>query len=76
MAASKGKSLKRGDKVSWQSSQGTVKGEVVGKITGTAKVKGHVAKASKASPEYKVKSAKTGAAAIHKAGALKKTGKS
>ena len=66
------KSLKAGDKVTWGSSQGEIHGKVVGKVTGTAKVKGHTAKASKDHPEFKVKSDKTGAEAIHKADALKK----
>jgi hypothetical protein len=47
--------------------------EVVRKVTGTAKVKGHTAKASKAEPQYEVKSDKTGAKAIHKPEELKKS---
>ena len=66
------KTLKPGDKVSWDSSQGEIHGKVVSKVTGTAKVKGHTAKASKDHPEFKVKSDKTGAEAIHKPDALKK----
>lgn len=67
-----GKSLKAGDAVTWDTSQGETHGKVVKKVTGTAKVKGHTAKASAAEPQFKVKSAKTGAEAIHKAAALKK----
>jgi hypothetical protein len=66
------KSLKAGDEVKWNTSQGETTGKVVGKVTRTAKVKGHVAKATKANPEYRVKSAKSGKQAIHKKGALKK----
>lgn len=64
--------LKPGDKVSWASSQGTVKGTVKKKLTSQTKIKGHVANASKAHPEYLVESDKTGAKAAHKAEALKK----
>lgn len=66
------KSLKAGDKVRWDTSQGETHGTVVKKVTGTAKVKGHTAKASKDHPEFEVKSAKSGKAAIHKASALHK----
>ena len=66
------KQLKKGDHVSWETSQGTTAGTVVSKITGTANVKGHIAKASPDHPEYKVKSDKTGATAIHKPEALHK----
>ena len=70
MAAAK--TLKVGDKVSWDSSGGHSTGEVVKKETGTAKVKGHVAKATKDNPEYRVKSDKSGKEAIHKPEELKK----
>jgi hypothetical protein len=63
---------RKGDKVSWTSSQGEVAGTVVGQVTGSARVKGHVAKASPAAPEIEVRSDKTGATAIHKPSALKK----
>jgi len=63
---------KAGDKVTWKSPQGEVHGTVEGTVTATAKVKGHVAKASKAEPQVKVRSDKTGAKAIHKPEALRK----
>ncbi len=66
------KTLKAGDKVKWDSPQGEVKGKVEAKVTSTAKVKGHTAKASKADPQYKVKSDKSGKSAIHKPDELKK----
>ena len=66
------KSLKAGDKVAWDSSQGEVHGTVVKKQTSAAKIKGHKVAASPNNPEYIVKSAKTGAKAAHKAEALKK----
>ena len=66
------KSLKPGDDVSWKTSQGETNGKVVKKQTTPTKIKGHEVAATKANPEYIVKSAKTGARAAHKAEALKK----
>jgi hypothetical protein len=68
------KQLARGDKVQWKTPQGTTHGTVVRKVTGTAHVKGHTAKASADAPEYEVKSRQSGKTAIHKPGSLKKTG--
>lgn len=65
------KELKVGDKVEWDSAGGHSKGKVVKKLTATAKVKGHVAKATPEDPQYKVKS-ESGGEAIHKPEALKK----
>jgi hypothetical protein len=64
--------LKKGDSVSWSSSQGKVAGKVVKKQTRSTKIKGHEVKASKSAPQYIVKSDKTGAKAAHKASSLKK----
>lgn len=66
------KTLKKGDKVEWNSSGGTSQGKVVEKVTGTTKVKGHTAKATKEEPEYRVKSDKSGKEAIHRPEELKK----
>lgn len=66
------KELTPGDKVEWDSSGGHSGGVVVKKETGAAKVKGHTAKATKAEPQYRVKSDKSGKEAIHKPGQLKK----
>lgn len=66
------KSLKTGDKVSWETSQGKTTGTIVKKLTKAAKVKGHVAKASPDAPQYKVKSDQTDAVAIHKPDSLTK----
>jgi hypothetical protein len=68
----KKKTLRKGDKVEWETSQGKTRGKVVKKVTRTTKVEGHTAKATKAKPQYKVKSDKTGKTAVHKAAALKK----
>ncbi len=66
------KDLKPGDKVTWNTSQGETHGTVEKKVTGTDHVKGHVAKASKEHPEYRVKSDKSGKEAIHTPDALHK----
>lgn len=65
-------SFKAGDKVQWQSSQGTVHGTVKKKLTAPTDIKGHHVAASKEAPEYLVVSDKTGAEAAHKARALTK----
>lgn len=66
------KSLKTGDKVSWDTSQGKTHGTVEKKLTSETKIKGHTAKATKDDPQYLVKSDKTGAKAAHKPEELKK----
>lgn len=65
------KQIKAGDEVEWESSGGHSTGKVVKKLTKTAKVKGHTAKATPQDPQYLVKSDK-GGEAIHKPEALKK----
>ncbi len=66
------KELKKGDHVSWQTSQGKTRGKIVRKLTEPMEIKGlHVA-ASSENPEYLVKSAKTGKRAAHKPSALTK----
>jgi len=67
------KTLKKGDKVSWMTSQGRTQGTVVKKTTHAGKIKTHKVAASNANPEYIVKSSKSGKTAAHKATALKKT---
>ncbi len=66
------KTLKAGDKVKWDTSQGQTTGKVVKKETSTTKVKGHTAKATKDDPQYRVKSDKSGKEAVHKPEELKK----
>jgi hypothetical protein len=68
--------LKKGDRVSWNTSQGKTTGKVVKKQTRATRIKTHKVKASAANPEYIVESAKTGKRAAHKRGALRKLGKS
>ena len=66
------KEPKKGDHVTWDSSQGKVHGTVEKKLTSTTQIKGHTAKATKENPEFLVKSDKTGAKAAHKPEELKK----
>lgn len=65
--------FKPGDKVQWESSQGTVHGTIKKKLTGPTEIKGHHVAASREHPEYLVVSDKTGAEAAHKPEALKKS---
>lgn len=65
-------SFSKGDKVAWNSSQGEVKGKVVGKATAPTRIKGHKVAASPDNPEYIVESDKTGAKAAHKPEGLRK----
>lgn len=64
--------FKVGDKVHWQSPQGTVHGTIRKKLTAHTTIKGHEVAALPDNPEYRVVSDKTGAEAAHKATALKK----
>ncbi|MDF2494501.1 DUF2945 domain-containing protein [Sphingomonas sp.] len=66
------KTFKSGDHVKWDTPQGETQGKVVRKETSTAKVGGHVAKATKDDPQYRVKSDKSGKEAIHKPAELRK----
>ena len=50
--------LKPGDKVSWNTSQGKTTGKVVKRTTTKSKIKTHKVAASKANPEYIVKSSR------------------
>ena len=64
--------FKKGDSVSWGTSQGKTTGKIIEKITSQSKVKGHTAHATRNDPQYKVKSDKSGAEAIHKPASLDK----
>lgn len=65
------KTLRKGEKVSWNTSQGRTTGRVLKKQTSQTKIKGHVVAASEAEPEYIVKSDKSGKLAAHRKSALK-----
>ncbi|WP_033340311.1 hypervirulence associated TUDOR domain-containing protein [Catenuloplanes japonicus] len=65
-----GKSLRRGQKVSWRSHGETVRGTVERKITERTGTAGRTVAASPGAPQYRVTSDKTGKDAVHKPGAL------
>ena len=58
-----------GDYVSWNSEAGRVSGVIQKKITSPTLLKGRVRHASKADPQYLIKSDRTDHVAIHKASA-------
>ncbi|MGJ7038912.1 MULTISPECIES: DUF2945 domain-containing protein [Shinella] len=64
--------LKKGDRVTWETSQGKTEGQVVKKQTSDTKIKGHKVKASKADPQIIVESSKSGRRAAHRPQALDK----
>ncbi|MEW9856956.1 DUF2945 domain-containing protein [Novosphingobium sp. M1R2S20] len=64
--------LKKGDAVEWNTSQGTTHGTVQKKQTSDTHIKSHKVSASKDEPQYIVKSDKCGALAAHKPEALRK----
>jgi hypothetical protein len=67
-----GKDLKKGDEVEWSSHGGTAHGTVEKVITSDTEDAGRTVRASKDEPQYRVRSEKSGGAAVHKAGALRK----
>ena len=67
-----GKEFKTGDKVSWNSTQGTVTGTVKKKLTAPMEIKTHHVAASPNNPQLLVQSASTGKRAAHKPEALKR----
>ena len=66
------KTLKIGDKVSWNSSQGKVSGSVDKKLVAPTQIKTHHVAASPDDPQWLVKSSSTGQVAAHKPAALKR----
>jgi hypothetical protein len=66
------KSLKKRDKVEWDTSQGETHGTVIRKQTSETKIKGHKVAASKESPQYIVQSDKSGKKAAHTPDELRK----
>ena len=65
------KDFKIGDKVSWNSTQGEVKGTVKKKLTAPTNIKTHHVAASPYNPQLLVESASSGKVAAHKPAALK-----
>ena len=68
------KTLKVGDKVEWETSQGKTKGTVKKKLTSPIEIKSHKVKASKSNPEYLVETDESKKEAAHKPQSLKKVG--
>ncbi len=66
------KTLKKGDKVEWQTSQGKTSGTVKKKLTSPMKIKSHEVAASADNPEYLVETDKSKKLAAHKPDKLKK----
>lgn len=63
--------FKKDDKVEWRSHATTVRGTVEEKITSDTESAGRTVRASQDEPQYKVRSDKTGADAVHKPDALR-----
>jgi hypothetical protein len=63
--------FKRGDLVQWNSEAGRVRGVIVKKLVSNIRVKGYVHHASKAEPQYVIKSVTTDHVAIRKGSSLR-----
>lgn len=66
------KSLKAGDRVEWDTSQGKTTGKVKKKLTSPMKIKSHKVKASSENPQYLVETEKSKKKAAHKPSELRK----
>ena len=64
--------FKIGDRVSWNSEAGWVRGKTVHVHTKDVNYKGYIHHASKDEPQYEIKSEKTAHIALHKGGALRR----
>lgn len=64
--------FKRGDRVSWNSEAGIVRGVILKKVVKDLKWKGYVHHASRAEPQYLIRSEKTDHIAVHKGRALRR----
>ncbi|WP_247321299.1 DUF2945 domain-containing protein [Bradyrhizobium sp. 141] len=65
------KSFKRGDRVSWNSEAGRVRGHILRVHTEDVDYKGYTHHASADDPQYEIKSDKTDHVALHKGRALR-----
>ena len=65
------KAFKRGDHVEWNSEAGRVRGVILKKAVSDLEFKGYTHHATKAEPQYLIKSDKTDHIAIHKGTALR-----
>jgi hypothetical protein len=60
-----------GDHVRWNSEAGLVRGVIIRRLTSNTRWKGYIRHASKAEPQYVIKSDKTDHIAVHKGTALR-----
>lgn len=63
--------FKRGDHVSWNSEAGRVRGRIVRVVTANIQFKGYTVHATKAEPQYEIKSDTTDHIAMHRGSALR-----
>lgn len=64
--------FRKGEKVEWDSPQGTVEGTVEKKLTSPTVIKGHTSQASPDNPRYLVRSDRSGRLAAHRAEELRR----
>ena len=64
--------FKIGDRVSWSSEAGRVRGKIIRVHTKDVNYKGYIHHASKDEPQYEIKSEKTAHIALHKGRALRR----
>lgn len=64
--------FKIGDRVSWNSEAGRVRGRIIKVVTSPMKFKGYIVRASEDEPQYQIKSEKTDHVAVHKGSALRR----
>jgi hypothetical protein len=64
--------FKRGDRVSWNSEAGRVRGRITRVVTSEIQFKGYTVHASEDEPQYEIRSEKTDHVAMHKGSALRK----
>lgn len=64
--------FKIGDRVSWNSEAGRVRGKIVRVHSKDVNYKGYIHHASKDEPQYEIKSEKTAHIALHKGKALRR----
>ena len=70
--ARRGKHFRVGDRVSWNSEAGRVRGVIRRKITAPMRFKTYTVRASTQTPQYLIESEKTGHLAMHKGAALRR----
>jgi hypothetical protein len=66
------KTFKVGDRVSWNSEAGRVRGKIIKVHTRDVNYKGYIHHASRDEPQYEIRSEKTDHVALHKPSALRR----